>query len=80
MLIKMYNKKYVFKDFLNTDNVPVARIFAVVVMLRQMPNRKCTSSLCLVAMLAHSSGVGLRHAFVVEQVQQDKKAPNHLCI
>ena len=45
----------------------------------QMPNRQCTSLLCLGAMLAHShsSGVGVRHAFVVEQVQQDKTAPNH---
>ena len=28
-------------------------------------------------MLARSSGVGVRHAFVVEQVLQDKTAPNH---
>ena len=41
----------------------------VVVMLRQMPNRQCISSLCLGAMLAHSYGVGVRHAFVGEQVQ-----------
>ena len=52
----------------------------LVVLLRQMPNRQYTSWLCLGAMLAHSSGVGVRHVFVVEQVQQVKKAPNHSCI
>ena len=52
----------------------------VVVMLRQMPYRQCTSLLRLGAMLAHCSGVGVRHAFVGEQVQQDKTAPNHSCI
>ena len=40
----------------------------VMVMLRQMTNRQRTSSLCLGAMWAHSSGVGVRHAFVGEQV------------
>ena len=48
----------------------------VVVMRRQMPNRQCTSSLCLGVMLAHSSGVGVSHAFMGEQVQQHKAAPN----
>ena len=52
----------------------------VVVLLRQMPNRQYTSLLCLDAVLAHSSGVGVCHAFVVEQVLQDKTAPNHSCI
>ena len=38
----------------------------VVMLLRQMSNRQYTSLLYLGAMLAHSSGVGFRHAFVVE--------------
>ena len=44
----------------------------VMVLLRQMPNCQYTSLLCLGAMLAHSCGVGVRHAFVFEQVCQDK--------
>ncbi len=47
------------------------------VLLRQMPNHQCTSLLCLGAVLAHSSGVGVRHAFLVEQVLPDKTEPNH---
>ena len=42
----------------------------VEVLLRQMPNHQC-------AVLAHSSGVGVRHAFVVEQVLPDKTEPIH---
>ena len=42
----------------------------VMVLLRQMPNRQYTSLLCLGAVLAHSSGVGVRHVFMVEQVLQ----------
>ena len=38
----------------------------VVVLLHQMPNRQHTSSLCHGAMLAHSSGIGVRHALVGE--------------
>jgi len=44
----------------------------VVVMLREMPNRQRTSSLCLGAMLVHSSGVGVHHVFVGEQIQEEK--------
>ena len=40
----------------------------VVVLLRQMPNRQHTSLLCRGAVLALSSAVGVRQAFVVEQV------------
>ena len=65
------------------DNVPDTRLltghsFHSHGAAAQMPNRQYTASLC--AMLAHSSSVGVHHAFVVEQVQQDKTAPNDSCI
>ena len=44
----------------------------VEVLLRRMPKHQHTSLSCLGAVLAHSYGIGVRHAFVVEQVQQDE--------
>ena len=38
-----------------------------------MPNRQYTSLLCLGAVLAHSSGAGVRHAFVVEKFCQIRR-------
>ena len=49
----------------------------VEMLLRQMPNHQYTSFLWLGAVLAHRSGVGVRHAFVVEQVLPDKTETNH---
>ena len=37
-----------------------------------MPNHQYTSLVCLGAVLALSSGVGVRHAFVFEQVQTEQ--------
>ena len=70
-LIEMSNKRYVFKHFINIGNIPVYDRSHVIhstveVLLRQMSNHQYISSLCLGAMLAHSSGVGVRHAFMVE--------------
>ena len=49
----------------------------VEMLLRQMPHHQYTSLVCLGAVLAHSSGVGVRHAFLVEQVLPDKTELNH---
>ena len=60
-------KRYVYKHFLNTDNVPDARMFTGKLFHSRgdaAPNAESPIhfSLCLSAMLAHSSGVGVRHA------------------
>ena len=70
-LIKMFNKKYIFNllkvSQMHKCSQVIHSIF--VVLLSQMPNRQCyTSLLCLGAVLAHSSGVGIHQAFIVEHV------------
>ena len=79
-LIEMSNKKYVFiKHFLNIDNVPDARLFTGNSFHSRgaaAPNVKLPIHFFVMSWC----NVDIRHAFVVEQVLQDKTASNHWCI
>ena len=79
-LIEMSNKIYVFKHFLNIGNVSDARLFTGNSFHSRgsaAPNAELPIQLSLGAVLAHIFGIGVRHAFMVEQVLPDKTEPNH---